>query len=125
MKLDSTQTIEQIKKETLKLLNSEDENLVANINEEYLAADFLVPDTTSEREITTIKYYGWDMAYSRGADRRMYYTFLSTSMAGSIGSSPSMACGTTRCSLPFDDYDHNSTNAMCGYYSVVEFVYKH
>ncbi len=124
MKLDSKTTAEQVKRDTLKLLNSHDESLVASINDEYLAADFFMPSLDAEKSIDRIRYYGWDMAYARMEDGRTGYTFISSRIAGSIATTPGMACGRDRCALYFDDFDHNSTNFMCGYYSVVEFVSK-
>ena len=40
MKLDQKLTVQEVKRDTLKFLNSTDESLVAQIDEDYLASDF-------------------------------------------------------------------------------------
>ena len=106
-------TVEEAKKETLKLLRSNDESLVSYITEEFLSQEFLefIPDeknqeTDPEGKMLTV-LYGHNMSYGRLNDGRLVYFFLSN-VNGTSGCEKTHRWWCTQA-----NYNHYATNVIC------------
>jgi hypothetical protein len=120
--LDKNLTVEQLKKETMKLLGIDDENEVAYIDNSYLTN---TPTDLSSGQAESVKgadgelltaFCGHRMAYGRDNNGDFIYLFY-----GSGGASCSNPCGSIYFKLPQNEWNHFSTGSSCSGSPVLQF----
>jgi hypothetical protein len=110
---DKSLTVDEAKKETLKLLGSTDESLVSYITEDYLSKPFheVIPTSDNEEKDVNGKLirtlYGHNMSYGRLNDGRLVYFFLSNQYGTD-------ACSKThRLWCTQNEWNHYATSTIC------------
>lgn len=132
MIIDSNETVEAVKKNTLELLKSDDDSLVDFITEEYLTQPVIEIDSNSlnrnssaNKSLDGIRMYGRGMSYRRNNQGKFYYQFYAHGDNNVLPTSPGMGCGNNLFTLMQEEYDHYSTGRNCpGGSPIVEFRQK-
>lgn len=110
--IDKSQTVEDVRKQTMDLLGITDPSEVAYIDEQFLTEEgAVIPSNLDEKTVTRV--FGHNTAYVRGNDGKFYYRFNAAGSGTNYPTTENMACGGSVWHVPQDYWHHTNLSSTC------------